>query len=105
MNKNSKNNISLDEYISEDITIKDTIVDENCNIIEEILFDESCSLLHEIINNKLSDVEKKVINMYYGIGCREYKQKKIADILNIKQYTVSRIKHKVIDKLRKYINN
>lgn len=69
------------------------------------MFDESCSLLHEIINNKLSDVEKKVIKMYYRIGCREYKQKGIAEILNIKQYTVSRIKNKAIDKLRKYINN
>lgn len=103
--KNNKNNISLDEYISEDITIKDIIADENCNIIEEIMFDELCSLLHEIINNKLSDIEKKIIKMYYGIGCREYKQKEIADILNIKQYTVSRIKNKAIDKLRKYINN
>ena len=69
------------------------------------MFDESCSLLHEIINNKLSDIEKKIIKMYYGIGGREYKQKEIAEILNIKQYTVSRIKNKTIDKLRKYINN
>ena len=74
------------------------------SIIEEIMFDESCSLLHEIINNKLSGIEKKIIKMYYGIGCREYNQKEIADILNIKQYTVSRIKNKAIDKLRKLID-
>lgn len=69
------------------------------------MFHESCSLLHEIINNKLSDVEKKVIKMYYRIGCRDYIQKEITETLNIKQYTVSRINNKAIDKLRKYINN
>ena len=67
------------------------------------MFDESCSLLHEIINNKLSNIEKKVIKMYYGIGCKEYRQKEIEDILNIKQYTVSRIKNKALDKIKKYI--
>jgi len=49
----------------------------------------------------LDDIERKIIKMSFGIGCREYKQKEIANILNIPQYKVSRIKKRVLERLKK----
>lgn len=61
--------------------------------------------LYELLNNKLNDIELKIIKMSYGLGCRQYKQKEIANILNVPQYKISRIKNKALHKLKNNIND
>lgn len=51
----------------------------------------------EKINSRIllikdEEIEKKVIEMIFGIKGKQYKQIEISDILNIPQYKVSRIK-------------
>ncbi len=56
-------------------------------------------LLKEI--EKLSDRDKEIIKMRYGLmGSEEYTQKEVADILGISQSYISRIEKKTIRKLQ-----
>lgn len=102
--KNEKKYISIEEKVNDDLCIEDTIEDENCNIIENIIINETNEELYEILDKNLNDMERQIIKMSYGIGCREYKQREIADILNIQQYKVSRIKNRLLKYLKDCIN-
>lgn len=102
--KNEKKYISIEEKVNDDLCIEDTIEDENCNIIETIIINETNEELYEILDKNLNDMERQIIKMSYGIGCREYKQREIADILNIQQYKVSRIKNRLLKYLKDCIN-
>lgn len=53
-----------------------------------------------IIDNKLNNREKTVIVNSFGINCEEMKQKDIMNLLNIKQYQVSRIKISALKKIK-----
>ena len=102
-----KNNIyyvSLEEKIYDDILLEDTIEDKNVNIIETIILNETNQELYDILNNKLNDIERKIIKWSFGIGCKTYKQVEIVKMLNIPQYKVSRIKKKALMKLKKCIS-
>ena len=103
--KNEKNYLLLQESFYDEINIEDKIADESINIIDTIIMNETNNQLYFVLNNKLSDLERKIIKMSYGIGCREYKQVEIAKILDIQQYKVSRIKKKALEQLKKYINS
>lgn len=102
---NTNSNISIEEEISDNLSIKDTIKDESINILESVIIKESSIDLYNIIKNNLNELEYLIIKMTFGIRCREYKQKEIAKILDIPQYKVSRVKSRSLLKLRDYINN
>ena len=56
-------------------------------------------LLKEL--DKLSDRDKEIIKMRYGLlGSEEYTQKEVADMLGISQSYISRIEKKTIKKLQ-----
>ena len=102
-----KNNIfciSLEEKIYDDILLEDTIEDKNVNIIETIVLNETNQELYDILNNKLNDIERKIIKWSFGIGCKTYKQVEIVKMLNIPQYKISRIKKKALMKIKKCIS-
>lgn len=105
MKKNQNTDISLEETIYDEITIEDTIQDKSINILESIIINESVIDLNNILKENLSDFEYSIIKMTFGIGCKEYKQKEISEILNIPQYKVSRIKNRLLIRLRDCINN
>ena len=99
--KNEKKYISLEDKLFDDIRIEDTIIDDDNSIIEKIILKETNNELYTILDTKLDDIERKIIKMSFGIGFREYKQKEITNILNIPQYKVSRIKKRVLERLKK----
>lgn len=105
VNKNKINNISLDEQICEYIKLEDTIIDENANIEEIIIKNESLEILRNILNNELTDTERTIIKMLYGIDCPKYKQREISQMLNITQYKISRIKIRLLTQIKDCINN
>ena len=88
-----------------DISIEDIIIDETVNIEEMILLQETNEILYQIIAENFDTVEQHIIKMLYGLGCREYSQIEISKILNIPQYQVSRIKYRLLKRLKKYIGN
>ena len=85
--------------------MEDTIRDENVNIEEEIIFNENNQELHYILDNYLNENERKIIKMLYGIDSKVYKQNEISEILNIPQYKVSRIKIRLLKRIKNCINN
>ncbi len=50
----------------------------------------------------LSDREREIISLRFGLGCgREYTQKEVADLLGISQSYISRLEKKIIERLRR----
>lgn len=81
-----------------DLTYEDTLVcEEDC--YKEIEDRESFNAVIQTID-KLNDREKFIITSFFGINCKQLTQEIIADKLGISQSFVSRIKGKVLLKLR-----
>lgn len=101
--KNNTYCISLDTEICDDVIFKDMIIDKNANIEEIIIRTESNKILEKILNEELTDIERKIIRMIYGIDYPKYKQMEISQILDIPQYKLSKIKNDLLVKIRNYI--
>lgn len=102
--KKTAGDVSLSEYIE---TAKDgtalSLMDVVCS--EEDLFDslsqkESARRLHEAVGRVLTDRERLVVRLRYGLGdCRVHTQREIAARLGISRSYVSRIEKKALAKL------
>lgn len=102
--KKTAGDVSLSEYIE---TAKDgtalSLMDVVCG--EEDLFDslsqkESARRLHEAVGRVLTDRERLVVRLRYGLGdCRVHTQREIAARLGISRSYVSRIEKKALAKL------
>lgn len=87
-----------------DMQLIDIIEQEGIDPIDNIYNKVITEDMLKYINEKLTDREKKVINMRYGLdGTSEKTQQEVADILNISRSYVSRIETKVQKKLNKFI--
>jgi RNA polymerase sporulation-specific sigma factor len=54
---------------------------------------------------KLSEREKEIVNLRFGLnGCQEKTQKEVADLLGISQSYISRLEKRIIKRLKKEIN-
>ena len=63
------------------------------------------NLLNKIIS-KLSRRERQIMQMRFGLnGYEEYTQKDVADTLGISQSYISRLEKRIIQKLKKQIEN
>ncbi len=110
-NKKNSKNVSIYEGISYDkegneITILDILKTKDPDYLEDIYIKDNINLLKKYLTI-LTDREKKVIYMRYGIGKEEEKtQKEIAKMMNISRSYVSRIEKRAITKiLREFIKN
>lgn len=108
-NKKAQGDTSINNIIGID---KDGNEMELIEIMEDITIDPIDKIYNKIItkqaleyiDNQLSDRDRRVIYMRYGIGGEEEKtQQQIADILKISRSYVSRIETKVQNKLKKHI--
>lgn len=77
----------------------DIIEDKNSNFVTKMLEN---SLQYELYNimNSLSEIEKKLIILYFGFDENKHTQKEIANILGISQSTVSRLIVQILVKFR-----
>lgn len=92
--------ISLSTKVEDEITLEDIIKDES-NIEDDLIKKEQIQFLYKEIS-KLSPTEQKVLILNFGLN--EYSQlpqTEIAEILNLSQGQISRIKKNAIRKLRK----
>ena len=110
-NKKNSKNVSIYEGISYDkegneITILDILKTKDPDYLEDIYVKDNIQLLKKYFN-VLSDREKEILMMRYGIGKNEEKtQKEIAKIMGISRSYVSRIEKRAITKiLREFIKN
>lgn len=93
---------SLSSVIEDNITLEDIIPDD-LDIEEDLVKKEQINQLMNEVSN-LSKDEQRVINYTFGInGYDEMRQTDIADLMELSQAQVSRIKNRALKKLRKVI--
>lgn len=87
------------ELLLSDILGTDT--DEVYNLIE----DEVDKQLLLLAMSKLSNREREIVNLRFGLqGAKEKTQKEVADMLGISQSYISRLEKRIIKRLKKEIN-
>ena len=106
--KKTNKEISLYEPIGTDregneIKLYDIIETEDADVPEKIHLKENIQKLYEKVENELSDRERLVLKMRYGLyNGEEYTQREIARQLGISRSYVSRIEKSAIEKLREF---
>ena len=95
--------IGLDKD-GEAISLVDGVQAENKDFLEEIILDQDVRELYEAFETCLSEQEKTVISMRYGLlGKRAWTQREIAKHLGISRSYVSRIEKKAVLKMRAFL--
>lgn len=95
--------IGLDKD-GEAISFVDVVQAENKDFLEEIILDQDVRELYEAFETCLSEQEKTVISMRYGLlGKRAWTQREIAKHLGISRSYVSRIEKKAVLKMRAFL--
>ena len=103
--------ISLYEPIGTDregneIKLYDIIETEEEDVPERLYLKENIQKLYEKVENELSQREKLVLKMRYGLyNGEEYTQREIARQLGISRSYVSRIEKSAVEKLRIFFHN
>lgn len=83
------------------IRLLDIIECEEEDVLERVDMEEKKGKLYELIREQLSDREREIICLRYGIlGTREVTQREIAEIMGISRSYVSRLEKKALKKLR-----
>ena len=104
--KTTSREISLYEPIGTDregneIKLYDIIETEEEDVPERLYLKENIQKLYEKVENELSQREKLVLKMRYGLyNGEEYTQREIARQLGISRSYVSRIEKSAVEKLR-----
>ncbi len=105
--KKSNKEVSLYEPIGTDregneIKLYDIIETDEEDVSEKIYLRENIQKLYEKVESELSDRERLVLKMRYGLySGEEYTQREIARQLGISRSYVSRIEKSAVEKLRR----
>lgn len=106
--KKTSKEISLYEPIGTDregneIKLYDIIETEDADVPEKIHLKENIQKLYEKVETELSQRERLVLKMRYGLyNGEEYTQREIAGQLGISRSYVSRIEKSAVEKLREF---
>ena len=104
--KKTSREVSLYEPIGTDregneISLLDVIEQEQTDVVDRMEVEAKLYRLKDLIDGKLSDRERKIITMRYGLtGGREVTQREIGRRLGISRSYVSRIEKRALEKLR-----
>jgi RNA polymerase sporulation-specific sigma factor len=75
------------------------------DVVYNFIEDEVDKQLLVIAMKKLSDREKEIVNLRFGLnGKKERTQREVADLLGISQSYISRLEKRIIKRLKKEIN-
>jgi RNA polymerase primary sigma factor len=100
--KVSGRHISVDAPFvdGEDNSLLDVLVNDDSPMADRTLVNESLSTEIERALSTLSDREKDIIRMFFGINCREMTLEEIGDKFGLTRERVRQIKEKAIRRLR-----
>ncbi len=108
--RKQSNEISMNDPVGTDkegneIVIMDLLCDDDEEMINSIDRKMQASYIMDIMNRSLSDKEKEVIMLRYGIGTKndageELTQKEVGKILNCSRSYISRLEKRAIEKLQ-----
>ena len=103
---NRRVELSFDEPLNIDhdgneLLLSDVLAEQESVVDSSIEYEEEKSMLHAVVN-RLSDRERMIINMRFGIdGGDEHTQKEVADLLGISQSYISRLEKRILAKMKK----
>ena len=103
--KKSAQDVSLSDYIETGtdgaaLSLMD-VVAEDSDLLEQITNQESVSQLRQAIDRCLTEQEKLVIRLRYGLdGMQPHRQREVALVTGISRSYVSRIEKRALEKLR-----
>ena len=103
--RKSSQDVSLSDYIETGtdgaaLSLMD-VVSEDCDLLEQVSSQETAAELRRAIDNTLTDQERQVIILRYGLnGNPPKRQREVAQITGISRSYVSRIEKRALEKLR-----
>ena len=103
--KKSAQDVSLSDYIETGtdgaaLSLMD-VVSEDSDLLEQVTTRESVEQLRRAIDTCLTDQERQVILLRYGLGGKApHRQREVAEITGISRSYVSRIEKRALQKLR-----
>lgn len=105
-----KNEVSIDEPLNVDwdgneLLLSDILGSDPDEVNRDLEDEDEKKLLLKIINS-LNERERTIMSMRFGLdGGKEYTQKEVADNLGISQSYISRLEKRIIENLKKEIEN
>ena len=108
--KKSSQDVSLSDYIETGadgaaLSLMD-VVGEETDMLETITNRELLQQVRQAVADTLSDQEKQVVMMRYGLGgLKPCRQREVAQMLGISRSYVSRIEKRALQKLRKALED
>lgn len=103
--RKSGNDVSLSDYIETGaegaaLSLMDVISDDT-DLLEQVCTRESVIRLREAMGTCLTDQERQVIRLRYGLdGQPAQRQRQVAEVTGISRSYVSRIEKRALEKLR-----
>ena len=103
--RKSAQDVSLSDYIETGadgapLALMD-VVSEDCDLLEQISTRESVEQLRRAVETCLTDQERQVIRLRYGLeGNAAKRQREVAQITGFSRSYVSRIEKRALEKLR-----
>ena len=103
--KKSAQDVSLSDYIESGtdgnaLSLMD-VVSEDCDLAEQVSSKEAVGKLRTAVNNCLTEQERQVIALRYGLGGgKPHRQREVAAITGISRSYVSRIEKRALGKLK-----
>ncbi|WP_367567263.1 sigma-70 family RNA polymerase sigma factor [Lacrimispora sp.] len=106
--KKHSSNISFETIIHSDpdgnpLTLGDVLENKD-DFLDNVEKKEELTELYKAINS-LSDRDRKIICLLYGIDTKPYTQKEVGDILKVSQSYVSRLEKNILMKMKKKLKN
>ena len=104
--RKSAQDVSLSDYIETgadgaSLSLMDVVSDEEGDLLEQVCARESVESLRRAVREVLSDQERTVVELRYGLnGTPPKRQRQVADITGISRSYVSRIEKRALQKLR-----
>ena len=106
--RKSAQDVSLSDYIETGadgaaLSLMDVVGDET-DLLERVTTREQIRQLRESMESVLTDQERQVIQLRYGLGGQvPMRQREVAQITGISRSYISRIEKRALEKLRKAI--
>ena len=108
--KKSAQDVSLSDYIETGtdgaaLSLMDVVSDET-DLLEQVCTRESVIRLRRAVADCLTDQERQVVNLRYGLdGSPPKRQREVAQITGISRSYVSRIEKRALEKLREALED
>lgn len=109
-NNKIKGELSIDEPLNQDRDGNELLLSDILGTDEDLIYknleEEVDYKLLKVAISKLTDKEKYIMNLRFGLsGYKEKTQKEVADMLGISQSYISRLEKKIMLKMRKEISS